>query len=185
MEKLYTNMSQQPKPIPKQLLVQLNFYRSIFIIEDNISGTDHVSFIIPIRDQLDKFLISIGREIVVVTWDGISEKPTEAKSIVEVDTEHDKLSNRFNDAKCDASGRLWAGTMGAQPVNGYVEPHKGSLYSLEPNGNLKKHLSDVGISNGLAWSSDNKYFYFIDTHKATVDRFDFDLITGSICNFSL
>lgn len=119
-----------------------------------------------------------------MTWDGVSEKPAKIQSIVEVDTEDDKLSNRFNDAKCDASGRLWAGTMGAQPVNGYVEPHKGSLYSLEPDGKLRKHLSDVGISNGLAWSLDNKYFYYIDTHKETVDQFDFDIIAGSICNFS-
>src|SRR5690606_1624228 len=37
-------------------------------------------------------------------------------------------NNRSNDGKCDASGRLWIGTM---PMRG--EPWKGSLYSYSEN----------------------------------------------------
>lgn len=71
--------------------------------------------------------------------------------------------------------------MGAQPVNGQVEPRKGRLISLEKNLSAKTHLTQVGISNGLAWSLDNKKFYYIDTHKGTVDQYDFDVSKNQIC----
>lgn len=73
--------------------------------------------------------------------------------------------------------------MGPQPVAGYVEPHKGSFISLESGGKAKTHLTKVGISNGLAWSMDNKFFYYIDSHKKTVDQYEFDLENGLICMF--
>ena len=40
--------------------------------------------------------------------------------------EGDKPKNRFNDAKCDTRGRLWAGTMSIAPND---DPEQGSLYS--------------------------------------------------------
>ena len=43
--------------------------------------------------------------------------------------EEDHLTNRFNDAKCDRQGRLWAGTMGFEEEPGKLNPHMGSLYS--------------------------------------------------------
>ncbi|RZC37252.1 SGL domain containing protein [Asbolus verrucosus] len=147
-----------------------------------VIGTNHVSFIIPVEGQKNKFLLGIGRDLAVVTWDGESEKVSNVEKIYEVDNTPETLNNRFNDAKCDASGRLWAGTMGAQPVNGYVEPHKGRLISMGPKNQITTHLTKVGISNGLAWSSDNKYFYYIDTHKGTVDQYDFDIKSGTISN---
>lgn len=38
--------------------------------------------------------------------------------------EDDKPNNRFNDAKCDANSRLWAGTMSLT-----AEKNEGNLYS--------------------------------------------------------
>ncbi|KAJ3654214.1 hypothetical protein Zmor_013416 [Zophobas morio] len=147
-----------------------------------VIGTNHVSLIVPVEGQKDKFLVSVGRDLVIVTWDGLSEKISHQEKIYEVDDHPDTLTNRFNDGKCDASGRLWAGSMGPQPVNGYVEPHKGCFVSFGPNKQVKTHMTKVGISNGLAWSLDNKHFYYIDTHKGTVDQYDFDLKNGTISN---
>ncbi|PEY38335.1 hypothetical protein CN354_10825 [Bacillus cereus] len=85
--------------------------------------------------------------------------------------------NRFNDGKCDPAGRFWAGTTDLYGING-----AGSLYCLDTDFNVKKKLKNVNTSNGLAWSPDHTYLYFIDTPTRKVVRFEYDLHTGKICN---
>ena len=89
-------------------------------------------------------------------------------------------NDRFNDGKCDAAGRFWAGTMS---MNGEVKA--GSLYCIENNQSVSKKLSGISVSNGLAWSPDNTVFYFIDTPTQSVQAFDFDLISGELSNGSV
>ncbi|WP_409276040.1 SMP-30/gluconolactonase/LRE family protein [Neobacillus sp. SCS-31] len=91
------------------------------------------------------------------------------------DPETELETNRFNDGKCDPAGRFWAGTM---DKNGSGK--NGSLYCLEPSLSFKKKLEGLGISNGLAWSPDNKYLYFIDTPTGKVVRYNYELETGEI-----
>ncbi|XP_070556897.1 regucalcin-like [Ptychodera flava] len=104
----------------------------------------------------------------------------ELKSLAKVDRHNPET--RMNDGKCDAMGRYWAGTMGPEKVPTKVEPELGTLYSLDKDCNVICHLSKIGISNGMAWSSDNRTMYYIDTVTKQVDAFDFDLEGGRISN---
>ncbi|XP_035681110.1 regucalcin-like isoform X3 [Branchiostoma floridae] len=107
----------------------------------------------------------------------------ETRQLTDVATvDQHKPTNRFNDGKCDAAGRFWAGTMGAEPVPTKVERKVGSLYCLHTDGNVTKAFNEVDISNGLAWTSDNSIMYYIDSLQYSVDAFDFDLCTGMLCN---
>ncbi|MFF2888804.1 SMP-30/gluconolactonase/LRE family protein [Paenibacillus sp. NPDC057967] len=83
--------------------------------------------------------------------------------------------NRFNDAKCDPAGRLWAGTMST----GYAKD-QGSLYRLERGGEPARVVTEVGCSNGLAWDESKGCMYYIDTLKLAVDRFRYNSGTGEI-----
>lgn len=85
--------------------------------------------------------------------------------------------NRFNDAKCDAAGRLWAGTMALSEL-----PGLGSLYCVDVSWKVTRHLERVSISNGLAWSPDGGTMYYIDSPTQRVDAFDFDLKNGALSN---
>lgn len=86
-------------------------------------------------------------------------------------------NNRFNDGKCDAAGRFWAGTM---PLEG-SEP-TGNLYCLDVNLNVRHVLGGIYCSNGIAWSADNKTMYYIDSPTRQVVAFDFNLSSGVIEN---
>lgn len=132
----------------------------------------------------DKFLVSVGRQLAVVTWDGRSSAPSELELLVEVDTEPWNLNNRFNDGKADPAGRLWAGTMGPEPEIGKLEKEKGSLYTLVGRNRVKRHLSKVSIANGLAWNVKAKKMYYIDSPKRTVDQYDYDMAKGEISGSS-
>lgn len=67
-----------------------------------------MGFIIPVEGSDDRFVISMGREIVSVKWDGVSTSVSEIEKIAEVDTNLD--GNRVNDGKADPTGKLWAGS---------------------------------------------------------------------------
>jgi sugar lactone lactonase YvrE len=87
------------------------------------------------------------------------------------------LSNRFNDGKCDASGRFWAGTMALSE-----KESEGSLYVMETDLSLKKKLENVSISNGIAWNADNSIMYYINTPTNYVFAFDYNIETADIDN---
>ncbi|XP_066288006.1 regucalcin-like isoform X1 [Branchiostoma lanceolatum] len=95
-----------------------------------------------------------------------------------------KPTNRFNDGKCDAAGRFWAGTMPElePPTPDQVERKVGSLYCLHTDHTVTKAFNETDISNGLAWTSDNSTMYYIDSLQFSVDAFDFDLPTGTLTN---
>lgn len=84
---------------------------------------------------------------------------------------------RFNDAKCDARGRLWAGAMGQ--IDGQWH---GTLYRIDPDGTAHTMLTDIGLANGMGWSPDGNTYYFIDSSAGQVLAFDFDVEEGDISN---
>jgi sugar lactone lactonase YvrE len=83
--------------------------------------------------------------------------------------------NRFNDGKCGPDGRFWAGTMSHTD-----EPEKGSLYVFDKDHSVSKKISNVSISNGMAWSLDHQTFYYIDTPTYTVAAYNYDKASGEI-----
>lgn len=88
-----------------------------------------------------------------------------------------KPNTRFNDGKCDAAGRFWAGTMSLDGT-----PKQGALYCLETDGTIRTVLENISCSNGLGWSPDNRTMYYIDSPTRQVIAYDYDLDTGSISN---
>ncbi|WP_170985310.1 SMP-30/gluconolactonase/LRE family protein [Roseomonas sp. AR75] len=91
--------------------------------------------------------------------------------------EPDKPGNRFNDAKCDRAGRLFAGTMAID-----AGPGQGTLWRLDPDLTLTAVETGLHISNGLGWSPDDRTFYFTDTGTRTVYAYDYELATGAATN---
>lgn len=94
-----------------------------------------------------------------------------------VDPEEDLPDNRFNDGKCDPSGRLWAGTMSIKDVK-----EAGALYRLDADSSIHKMVENVSISNGIVWSLNYTKMYYIDTPTQKVMGYDYDNATGEISN---
>lgn len=88
-----------------------------------------------------------------------------------------KPDNRFNDAKCDPAGRIWAGTISTVKKQGDA-----ALYCLDTDLSLSLKFPNVTNSNGLCWTGDSAIFYYIDTPSKKIRAFDFDNGTGEISN---
>ena len=84
---------------------------------------------------------------------------------------------RMNDGKVDPVGRFWAGSLALS-----FEAERGSLYVLEKDGSYRSVLDKCTLSNGMGWSPDAHYFYYIDSIPGVLKRFDFDSVHGLISN---
>jgi sugar lactone lactonase YvrE len=92
------------------------------------------------------------------------------------DPPYDPAHERFNDGKCDAQGRFWAGTI--------YEPRDraaAALYRYDRDG-LTRCAGHITTSNGLAWSLDGSTVYWADTRAHAVFAMDFDVADGSLSN---
>lgn len=138
---------------------------------------------IGLDQMIGSFALSDHGKIIAALKEGIYwvDKNTGAKELIIASEKH-LTNNRFNDGKCDPAGRFWAGTMSLTEEKG-----AGSVYCIEKNKHIgliesKKMLSNLTISNGMAWSRDGKIFYFIDTPTYEVVAYDYEIATGHIKN---
>lgn len=100
------------------------------------------------------------------------------KNIIEhIANPEQNSANRFNDGKCDAAGRFWAGTMALNE-----EESSGNLYVMETDLSVKKKIESVTISNGIAWNADGTVMYYINTPTNYVFAFDYNIEHGNINN---
>ena len=99
------------------------------------------------------------------------------------DIEREIDNNRINDGKCDSHGRLWFGSMSRTAnMPGREFEITGSFYSMTPDRKIRKWFDGVGISNGIAWTADEKKMYYVDTTPGEIYSFDFDAEKGEISN---
>ncbi len=89
-----------------------------------------------------------------------------------------RLGNRFNDGKCDAQGRFWAGTMDF----GCTRP-TGALYRFD----AERHCTlafdaQYAVTNGPTWSLDGRTMFFNETAQRRIHAFDVEPATGQISN---
>ena len=82
-------------------------------------------------------------------------------------------SVRYNDGIKESKGRLIVGTMGYPKIANNL----GKVFSYH-KGQYKTIIENTTISNGLAFSLDNKLLYFIDTPTKKVAKYSYDLKTG-------
>ncbi|XP_076237586.1 uncharacterized protein LOC143181185 [Calliopsis andreniformis] len=139
-----------------------------------------VGFAIPVDGVPGKLVAGVSTDIALVTWDGEKDlAKCTVKKLVAADS--DPAETRWNDAKADSSGRIWGGTM-SNLENGQFPPNKGSFYSVNNDLVLKKHVTPVTISNGIAWSLNDDTLYYIDSPTQQVVAYDYSPQTGDISN---
>ena len=101
-------------------------------------------------------------------WGGLLHKLADAP--------YDTTKQRFNDGKCDAQGRFWAGSL-YEPK----DQQAGVLYMLNAQG-LQAMQAGVTTANGLAWSPDGRTAFWADTAAHQIRAFDADPTTGQLSN---
>ncbi|XP_074660764.1 regucalcin-like [Tubulanus polymorphus] len=143
------------------------------VTESITIGNSVSTFILPRKGG--GFVTNLDHSMIQFDWNN----PDDYSVIASVE---EGRSTIFNDAKCDSSGRIWAGTMpfGRNPA--VMEKEQGSLYCIDKDKKVTQFTDKVTVSNGLAWSLDDKTLYFVDSIPSRVYAFDYDKQTGVASN---
>ncbi|WP_062482023.1 SMP-30/gluconolactonase/LRE family protein [Variovorax boronicumulans] len=113
--------------------------------------------------------------LVIALRDGIYRAREWGGSLVAMArAEHDVRTMRFNDGKCDALGRFWAGSL-----NEAKDRANAALYCFDArpgdvSPTITSMLEHVTTANGLAFSPDNRTLYWADTAAHVVRAWDWD-----------
>ena len=124
--------------------------------------------------------LAAGGGLVAALRDGFYRfSPADGSLKHVADAPYDTSNMRFNDGRCDAAGRFWAGAM--------FEPRtaeQASVYCLE-RGKVRAGWGSneklgVKVSNGMAFTLDNRHIFQSDTPNHVIYQFPFDMATGTI-----
>ena len=88
---------------------------------------------------------------------------------------HPRPTVRFNDGAVDSRGRLWTGSLD----DGESDP-VGRLYRLSADGSVRSVDAGFVASNGIDWSPDGQWMYFVDSRRAAIYRYPFEPEDGEL-----
>jgi sugar lactone lactonase YvrE len=110
------------------------------------------------RQDAPGFIAGLGKRFVRLSLDPLTIEDLAAPDEPE--------GNRVNDAKADAAGRIWAGTM---PFG--CDKPSGAVYRIDPDGTAAVVARDFTIPNGPAMPAEPGYMLQTDTDLGTVFRY--------------
>jgi len=113
-----------------------------------------------------ELIAGIGRSICALDLDALDAGEGWDGVRVLASPEEDRAGNRFNDAKADALGRIWAGTMATD-----ADRPTGALYRFDPDGGVRRMDDGYRITNGPALAPGGDVLLHTDTGRDVIYRF--------------
>jgi len=101
----------------------------------------------------------------------LDEEGEQARSLVPFE---DEGVPRFNDVIAAPDGTVFAGTMGADG--------RGGVYYVDHDLGVTNLWRGTNCSNGMAFTADQKTFYWTDTTHRVIHRYDYDRASGQLAN---
>lgn len=141
----------------KALLSQKDGEELTWQFDENVSAAgwvDHDTFLIASETQL-------------FTFDLETEEQTFVCAL-----EADNEITRSNDGRADPTGGFWIGTMGK-----HADPEAGAIYRYY-DGELRKLVDKVTVSNSICFAPDASRAYYADTIRAKIMWIPLDPNTG-------
>ena len=146
----------------------------ILHVYDPATGKDKE---LPVGSRIGTVVPVKNGGVIVALQNGIHKIDTKTGKLTFIIAPFTDTGLRFNDGKCDPSGRFWVGTLALD------SRRRGAvLYRMDADKSIRVMLDSVSISNGIVWTKDKKTMYYNDTPTGTVQAFDYDDRNGAISN---
>ncbi len=143
-------------------------FRYVPATDINELAYQHDSMIGGYTFQADGSILLFGMRGQILRWNAGAVETI----VADIPGEHD---GRFNDVIADPRGRVFCGTVP-------TDAHLARLYRLDLDGTLTEVFDDIGLSNGLGFSPDNRVMYHTDSNNRCIFRLDYDAASGELTN---
>lgn len=142
---------------------QWDFDSTVSAVAERAGGDERPALIVSLRRRLAFFDPDAGT----------------LEAFHEVEPQHP--ANRFNDGKCDAQGRFWAGSMdfGCEAPTGALYRVGGAAAGAAPSIELA-WTCGFPVTNGPTWSADGRTMWFNDTVRGVVHALQHDPASGAV-----
>lgn len=97
-----------------------------------------------------------------------------------VNPEPNQEGNRFNDARCDARGRIFVSSVSKLYGTDEYQPDMlGAFYMVDTDNTVTKLADGINQYNAIVFNKANTYMYVVDTYNQKLLRFAYDLEKGA------
>ena len=135
----------------------------------------------PLPSEIGGFALKSQAGAVVALRTGLFDLDFASGKLAKLfDAPFNSRTHRFNEADCDASGRLWIGTMFDPNPNARCAPTKGNLYTFTASGGLIEQNDRSLLHNGFAWTPDGKQLFLAHSREGRIYAFAFDTESGRL-----
>lgn len=148
-------------------------YKTGKIFSANIVGESMPSFFVPVEGCQNEFIVGLAHDVKVIQWDGASTSASVQRTLFKVAEPH------MNLALTDQHGRLYVGTFDNKRFCS-TTPNN-TMYRFSKN-QLTPLFNTVRTTNGIAINRKTNKLYQVDSCEYTISEFDYDPVTGDICN---
>lgn len=153
--------------------------RRTSIIIDNGAAS---SFIIPLKNGENQFLISDKHTVSVIEWNGIDAVAKIVREVFTVETAPEYTNNNWNIGKASPtnSRQFYGGTFRGN-ICSSESGSIASLYKFTKSKCVKSLVKCLKLSGGLDWNVEESLFYHIDSCDLVIREYNWDSFTGNIC----
>ena len=119
-------------------------------------------------------------KVLCVLEDGLYKlDPGNGELTLLLEVEKDRADFRFNDAGCDAAGRVFiSSTAKCYGTPEFKPGMKGSFYMVDKDLSVKTIIPEMEHYNGICFSKDNKTMYVVDSYNFAILAFPYDVAAG-------
>jgi len=125
-------------------------------------------------DVIDKLLVAVDDGMMILDF-------TTAKMESVAVPQDNTGEFRYNDTRCDATGRIFTSSVSKKYSETFFDPNSmtGKFYMIEPDGEVKILVDAIVQYNTIFFDSSNENLYVVDTYNKKLLRFNYTLENGA------
>lgn len=147
------------------------------VYKTSVDQTNRAAFITPIQGEQDRFLVGLGGETAILSWDGVSPTATTEAAALSMPP-----TTTFNSFMVDESDQFFFGGFGEAFCQ---TPATMPLYQYTRQKATRTLGSHYNSTVGLALDEQAGILYALDTCAEQIWAMDYNKRTGRVCKFSI